>query len=103
MSDEDPTVTCPCCGDTHAAPGGDSRFLERGISKCDVCGALIVYGEVAPKVVVEPSTFDTPFGPQPAFILRTVDRKTNEVLHELKQDPQSAFLIAQAIISMVRP
>lgn len=93
-------VICPACGDTHDAPGGDRDFMVKSISRCDVCDARIVYGALAPRVVIEPGTFDNG---APAFVLLAQDPKTRAVVHEMKLDPQHAFLLAQAIISMVRP
>lgn len=95
-----PTITCPGCGDTHEAPHGDPDFLLRDVSKCSVCDARIVYGELAPRVVVEPGAFP---GGQPAMVFRVQDPLTKADVHVMKLDPQHAFLIAQAIISMVRP
>lgn len=96
----DATITCPGCGDTHAAPHGDAEYLLHMVSRCDLCDARIVYGELAPRLVVEPSTFENG---APAMAILIQDFKTREVLHELKLDPQHAFLLAQSIISMVRP
>jgi hypothetical protein len=96
-------ITCPACGDAHAAPNGDADFLRRGISRCTLCDARIVYGELAPRVVVEPARFRTIDGSRPAFRVAVQDPKTKTVVHEMLLDPQHAFLLAQSIISMVRP
>jgi hypothetical protein len=99
----DATVSCPACGDTHAAPNGDPLFLQKNVSRCDVCDAHIVYGEIAPKVVVAPDEFATVDGPKPAMLVRFQDRITGEDHHSVKLDPRHAFLVAQSIISLVRP
>lgn len=99
----DVTVTCPACGDEHAAPGGDADFLKRDIVRCDVCSARIVYGELAPRVVVEPVTVDTIVGPKEFMRLCIQDPKTKAVVFDRPIDPQHAFMIAQTIITMVRP
>ena len=99
----DITITCPACGDTHGAPEGDAAFLSRGISRCSVCDARIVYGELAPRVVIEPSSVATPVGPKDFMRLRFQDPATKEDVFVRDIDPQHAFMIAQAIISMVRP
>jgi len=99
----EPTVTCPVCDDTHAAPGGDSQFLARGISRCSICDARIVYGDPAVRVIDEPSTFDTIDGPKPAILIRFQDPKTKAELFSVKLDPAHAFLHAQSLLSMVRP
>ncbi len=98
-----PMVTCPCCGDSHAAPNGDADYLKRAISRCDVCDARIVYGELATRVVVEPTTVETFAGPKDFLRLRFQDPKTKADVFASDVDPHQAFLIAQAIISMVRP
>lgn len=99
----DAKIVCPVCGDSHAAPNGDADYLLRNVSRCDLCDARIVYGKVAPKLIVEPSTFDTQLGPRPALLVKVQDVETKATLLEQKLDPQHAFLLAQAIISMVRP
>lgn len=99
----DLTITCPACGDTHEAPGGDVDFLAKGITRCSVCDARVVYGELAPRVVVEPSSVDTAVGSKDFMRLRFQDPTTKADVFVRDLDPQHAFMIAQAIISMVRP
>lgn len=96
----DAKITCPGCGDTHAAPGGDPDFLKHNVSACDICGARIAYGEILPGIVVEPGAFA---GGQPAFILHFQDPVTKAELYSARIDPGLGFLLGQAIISMVRP
>lgn len=99
----EPMVTCPACGDSHAAPGGDADFLAHNIVRCDACQARIVYGELAPRFVIEPATVTTPCGPKDFMRLRVQDPVTKEDVYAHDIDPQHAFMIAQTIISMVRP
>jgi hypothetical protein len=89
-------ATCPACGDTHQA----SEDLTQMIARCSLCDARIVYGELAPRIVVEPGTFANGM---PAMLIRVQDAKTKDAVHEMKIDPHHAFLLAQAIIGMVRP
>lgn len=98
-----PTVTCPGCGDVSTAPDGDEHFLTKTISRCSKCGVRIVYGELAPRPVVEPASFSTVFGPRPAIMLRFQDPVTKADVYAAKLDPEAAFLVGQAIISLVRP
>jgi hypothetical protein len=93
-------TTCPNCG---APANVDLATMQREILRCDVCDARLVYGTPALRVVQEPSTFDTPDGPKPAFLLRFQDPKTKADLFSLKLDPYQAFLHAQGIIATVRP
>lgn len=91
------TTTCPCCGHTSA---GDPEAVLATITRCTVCDARIVYGSPAPRVVVEPGSFA---GGQPAIVVRVQDPLTKADLTRLELDPNHGFLLAQAIISMVRP
>lgn len=88
--------TCPVCGDVSTPKGIDPKTC---VSRCDICDSRLVYGEPAPRLVVEPSAFDNQ---APAFVLKIQDPKTKSETISVKIDPQHAFLLAQSIISMVR-
>jgi hypothetical protein len=98
-----PTITCPGCGDVTAAPNGDPEFLAKTIARCHECGVRIVYGELGPRPVVEPGEFSTKYGPRPALLFRFQDAATQQDVYVAKLDPEAAFLLAQAAISLVRP
>lgn len=96
----EPTITCPACGDTHAAPGGDPDFLLRGITRCDVCGARIVYGHIAPRVIIEPRTVETPDGPRQVVVMTEQDWKTRSTAREWVLDGDYAKSVGDAFTSI---
>ena len=89
--------TCLACG--HEANIVDGPPLEHSVIKCSECQARTAYGTLATRVVVEPSARNG----HPMMRFRFQDPTTKEDMHAHDLDPQHAFLIAQAIISMVRP
>lgn len=96
---EDPgvTVTCPVCGDTHPAPGGDPDFLIRGISQCSVCGSRIAYGEPSPRIIIEPCPFETKYGPRPGLLIRAQNPITLQDISATKLDPGLAEILVRAL------
>lgn len=99
----EPTISCPACDDKQPAPGGDENFFARNVAHCTNCSARIAYGELAPRIIVQPGTVDTIDGPRSVFMIHFQDPKTRQDIHVEKLDPQYAFLLAQNIISLVRP
>lgn len=87
--------SCPACGGASniAVP------IESGIFVCDDCNARVAYGEICPRIVVEPSQF--PNG-APMLSVRIQDQVTKVPVFDLKMDPQHAFMLAKAIISLVQ-
>jgi hypothetical protein len=74
--------------------------LSDGIYRCDECGARMVYGELAPRIVVEPEISITG---RPLVAIRIQDARTREDEHVLRLDPQFAASVAKNILSLVIP
>ncbi len=92
------TITCLACG--HAAEAGDGPTLEASVCVCGECGARMVYGELAPRLVVEPCRLAGGFS---GLRVRVQDPTTKADMHTIDLDPQYAASLAKNILSLVIP
>ncbi len=98
-------VTCPVCGveePVHAsAPGeGALPLHEIGEFRCDACSSRTVYGQLMPRIVIEPARGARDL----VWVrLRIQDPKTKEDLYApVDMDPKLAVMVARNILSLVK-
>ena len=89
-------IECMACG--HIADVAGEVSLANDIFRCEECGARMAYGQLAPRIVVEPAR-----APQPMCRIRIQDAKTKADVHVLELDPQYAAMLAKNILSLVVP
>lgn len=96
-------VTCPSCGgeEVFCTDGTRSPPLhEVGEFTCNICKTRVVYGNVMPRIVVEP------FIDQRKFRwtrIRIQDPATKEDLLVRDLDPKLVLRLANNLLSMVTP
>jgi|GEM_PF-4022496 len=91
-------ITCLAC--SHRAKVEAGPPFTESIFVCNECGARMVYGELAPRVVVEPRT--DPLGR--AWVrVRFQDARTQRDMYTADLDPQHAAMLAKAQLSLVIP
>lgn len=74
--------------------------IDDGIFKCHECGARMVYGELAPRIVVEPHVTKNN---QKLLRVRFQNQKTLEEVFVCDLDPQFAASLCKNILSLVLP
>lgn len=97
-------ITCLACGHVDNVPRTaaieDEAFFAEGIFFCNECNARMVYGELAPRIVVEPYTD----GRGHVFVRQRIqDPITKADTSVTDLDPQHAVMMAKALLALVVP
>jgi len=95
------SVTCPVCGLEETSPDESPLppLHEIGEFRCEGCVARVIFGKIAPHIVVEPYV-------ERGFRwtrLRIQDPKTRADLHVLDLDPKLAVSLTKNILSVSVP
>lgn len=91
-------ITCLAC--EHVADVPDGPAFEDGVFVCGECGARMAYGQLLPRIVVEP--YEDERGRR-WLRRRFQDPKTKIDLYVVDIDPQHAASEAKNILSLVLP
>lgn len=95
------SITCPVCGVEEASPDEMPMppLHDIGLFRCEACGARVVFGKVAPRIVIEPYVERGV-----RFVrLRFQDPKTKADIHVADLDPQFAVIVTKNILSISVP
>ena len=92
------SITCLACA--HAANVGPGPAPSESLFVCGECNARMVYGELAPRLCVEPCRLAGGFQ---GIRVRVQDPITKADMHAIDLDPQHAAILAKNILSLVIP
>lgn len=92
------SVTCPICGVEEASP--DERPMpplhDIGDFRCEACGTRVIFGKVAPRIVIEPYEEHGIRWTR----LRFQDPKTRQDIHVADLDPNLAVSVTKNVLSI---